>query len=144
LTLAARRDSQIIDSRKALDNPKNSAIGNPNFELIAFVSVLYKSHSSPTSARDRPWAYCGFPILQLGIPKAFWGANALNNFLAGGAMALMRIGSLYLCARRFKLGGWGAILGWPVLISVSIGVGVVSGFFGRRVETRVQSRRSDA
>jgi hypothetical protein len=59
-------------------------------------------------------------------------------------MALMRIGRLYLCARRFKLGGWGAILGWPVLISVSIGVGVVSGFFGRRVETRVQSRRSDA
>lgn len=43
-------------------------------------------------------------------------------------MALLWIGSFYAYGfGASKLGAWGPIVGWPILISVSIGVGVLWG-----------------
>lgn len=53
-----------------------------------------------------------------------------RNFGWTSTMGLMWIGSFYLYGTgASKMGTWGAVIGWPVFISLSIGVGVLCGWW---------------
>lgn len=74
--------------------------------------------------------YCGSRMLRNGSFKALVGPRSSRNWSLGAGMALLWIGSFYLYGLgASELGAWGPVIGWPVLISVSIGVGV---FWGLR------------
>ena len=74
--------------------------------------------------------YCGFRMArQRNLPLLF-GAGSLRNWALALAMAALWIGSFYCYgAGTSKMGGWGAVIGWPALISLSIGVGVLGGIW---------------
>jgi L-rhamnose-H+ transport protein len=75
-------------------------------------------------------AYCALRMLQGRNTKTLIGPEALRNSGLAAGMALMWMGSFYLYGiGASKMGPWGAIIGWPVLISVSIGVGIVWGLW---------------
>ena len=75
-------------------------------------------------------AYCLFRILQRGRMRAFAGPEALRNVGLVLAMSLMWIGSFYFYGMgAARMGAWGAVVGWPVLMSGSIGVGIVWGLW---------------
>lgn len=73
--------------------------------------------------------YCVWCMLHKGNFKKLIAPNSLRNWVLGGGMALLWIGSFYAYGfGASRLGAWGPIIGWPVLIAGSIGVGVLWGF----------------
>jgi L-rhamnose-H+ transport protein len=74
--------------------------------------------------------YCALRMVQRGNAKQLIAPYMLRNSSLAAGMALMWMGSFYLYGiGASKMGPWGAIIGWPVLISVSIGVGIAWGLW---------------
>jgi len=62
--------------------------------------------------------------------SALSGPNTLRNVGWGALMAIMWIGSFYLYGiGAAKLGRLGVVVGWPLFISLSIGVGNLWGLW---------------
>jgi L-rhamnose-H+ transport protein len=72
--------------------------------------------------------YCGWLMTRHKNAQALFAADRSGNWLWGLAMGIMWIGSFYLYGMgTARLGAGGATIGWPILISLSIGVGVLCG-----------------
>jgi L-rhamnose-H+ transport protein len=72
--------------------------------------------------------YCCWLMVRNKNAQALITGNAPANWLWGLAMGAMWMGSLYIYAiGAARLGAGGSTIGWPILVSVSIGVGVLSG-----------------
>ena len=75
-------------------------------------------------------AWCLFLMVRKGSIGAFAGPEAGRNILLGAAMGAMWIGSFYAYGMgAAHLGAWGAILGWPIFIALSIVVGNLWGLW---------------
>ncbi len=73
--------------------------------------------------------------------RAFFTQAPGKNFFLGIIMAIMWIGSFYLYGiSSVKMGSWGAVVGWPVFISLSIVIGNLWGIW--RGEWQNASRSS--
>jgi L-rhamnose-H+ transport protein len=73
-------------------------------------------------------AYCAFLITRDRAGNPYWGPGVGRNLGLSSLMALMWIGSFYLYgAGAAKLGRWGAVVGWPLFISLSIVMGNIWG-----------------
>jgi L-rhamnose-H+ transport protein len=69
------------------------------------------------------FTYCVFLIVRRRRAELFRHSFARNLFLVA-AMAMMWIGSFYLYAMgAARMGRWGAIIGWPIFISLAIFTG---------------------
>lgn len=72
--------------------------------------------------------YCGWLMTRHKNAQALFAPDRSANWLWGLAMGAMWIGSFYLYGMgAARLGAGGATIGWPILISLSIGVGVLGG-----------------
>ena len=72
--------------------------------------------------------YCFWLMVRHKNLRALFGANRTSNWLWGLAMGAMWMSSLYLYGSgAARLGSGGSTIGWPILVSVSIGVGVLCG-----------------
>jgi L-rhamnose-H+ transport protein len=91
---------------------------------------------SPASSGNTVWAllftmgcvanlaYCLYLMINNRTLGQYFNRETPRNLALSAAMALMWIGSFYLYgAGAAKLGRWGAVAGWPLFISLSIGVG---------------------
>lgn len=75
-------------------------------------------------------AYCAFLIVRDKTGHSYWGPEFARNLGLSSLMALMWIGSFYLYgAGAAKLGRWGAVVGWPLFISISIVMGNIWGLW---------------
>lgn len=75
-------------------------------------------------------AYCVVLMIRRRNFHRLFTGKAYRNFGWTSAMGLMWIGSFYLYGTgASKMGSWGAVIGWPVLISLSIGVAVLCGWW---------------
>ncbi len=76
---------------------------------------------------------CAYCIVRMKKRRNFqnlFATKAYGNFGWASAMGLMWIGSFYLYGiGASRMGSWGAVIGWPVLISLSIGVAVLCGWW---------------
>lgn len=101
----------VIDAAGALGVSQASA-GNSVWALLftfGFVANL---------------AYCLYLMIARNTLSHYWNGETLRNLGLGALMALMWIGSFYLYgAGATRLGRWGAVVGWPLFISLSIVVG---------------------
>jgi L-rhamnose-H+ transport protein len=92
--------------------------------------------ASPESATNVVWslfftvgflvnfAYCLFLMLRKQNISVYWGPEAGRNLSLAALMGIMWIASFYLYGMgAAKLGPWGSVVGWPILISLSIVVG---------------------
>jgi len=69
-------------------------------------------------------AYCLYLMMTKRTLSAYWSDETLRNTGLSALMALMWIGSFYLYgAGASRLGRWGAVVGWPLFISLSIVTG---------------------
>ncbi len=69
-------------------------------------------------------AYCVYLMTAKGSTGQYWNHETPRNLRLSALMALMWIGSFYLYgAGATRLGRWGAVVGWPLFISLSIVVG---------------------
>ena len=69
-------------------------------------------------------AYCLYLMMTKRTLSAYWSHDTLRNIGLSALMALMWIGSFYLYgAGASRLGRWGAVVGWPLFISLSIVTG---------------------
>jgi L-rhamnose-H+ transport protein len=97
---------------------------------------------SPASSGNTVWAllftlgcvanlaYCLYLIISKRTLGQYWNRETPRNLGLSAGMALMWIGSFYLYgAGAAKLGRWGAIVGWPLFISLSIVVGNLWGLW---------------
>jgi len=76
------------------------------------------------------FCYCVFLILKRKNAKDYGNAHIVHNLGWGALMAFMWIGSFYLYGiGAAKLGKWGVVVGWPLFISLSIGVGNLWGLW---------------
>jgi L-rhamnose-H+ transport protein len=76
------------------------------------------------------FGYCVFLMLKRKNAKDFRNPQILKNIGWGSLMAVMWIGSFYLYGiGAVKLGKWGVVVGWPLFISLSIGVGNLWGLW---------------
>jgi L-rhamnose-H+ transport protein len=74
--------------------------------------------------------YCVALMISHRNSRKLIAGDALSNYGWAGAMALMWIGSFYLYGTGASaMGSWGPAIGWPVFISLSIGVGVLCGWW---------------
>lgn len=74
--------------------------------------------------------YCVGLIMRHRNMRQLFAGKALGNFGWASAMGLMWIGSFYLYGTgTSKMGNWGPVIGWPVLVSLSIAVGVLCGWW---------------
>jgi L-rhamnose-H+ transport protein len=72
--------------------------------------------------------YCAALMIRRGNLLALVAPGSLHNLALGAAMAAMWIGSFYLYGiGASRLGAWGAVIGWPVFVALSIGVGILWG-----------------
>jgi L-rhamnose-H+ transport protein len=91
---------------------------------------------SQTSSGNTVWAlfftlgfvanlgYCACLMIAKGSAGQYWNHETPRNLRLSALMALMWIGSFYLYgAGATRLGRWGAVVGWPLFISLSIVVG---------------------
>jgi L-rhamnose-H+ transport protein len=91
---------------------------------------------SQTSSGNTVWAlfftlgfvanlgYCVYLMIAKGTVGQYWNHETPRNLRLSALMALMWIGSFYLYgAGATRLGRWGAVVGWPLFISLSIVVG---------------------
>jgi L-rhamnose-H+ transport protein len=68
--------------------------------------------------------YCLYLMLRKRTLRQYWNRETPRNICLSALMALMWIGSFYLYGSgAAKLGRWGAVVGWPLFISVSIVAG---------------------
>jgi L-rhamnose-H+ transport protein len=75
-------------------------------------------------------AYCLSLMISKHSLGQFWNREAPRNLGLSALMALMWIGSFYLYgAGAARLGRWGAVVGWPLFISLSIVVGNLWGLW---------------
>jgi L-rhamnose-H+ transport protein len=75
-------------------------------------------------------AYCLYLMISKKTLRQYWNRETSRNLGLSGLMALMWIGSFYLYgAGAAKLGRWGAVVGWPLFISISIVVGNIWGLW---------------
>jgi L-rhamnose-H+ transport protein len=73
-------------------------------------------------------AYCLALALRRKTVRVFVAPGAMRDLGLSAAMAVMWIGSFYLYGLgAARLGGWGAIIGWPVFISLAIAIGTCWG-----------------
>jgi L-rhamnose-H+ transport protein len=76
------------------------------------------------------FAYCVFLIIKRKNAREYVNPQLAHNLGWGALMALMWIGSFYLYGiGAAKLGKWGVVVGWPLFISLSIGVGNLWGLW---------------
>jgi L-rhamnose-H+ transport protein len=69
-------------------------------------------------------AYCLYLMISKHTLGEYWNRETPRNLGLSALMALMWIGSFYLYgAGAARLGRWGAVVGWPLFISLSIVVG---------------------
>jgi len=74
--------------------------------------------------------YCVWLMVQRRNFREFFCPDSVRNLALGSLTALMWIGSFYLYGiSAALLGNWGAVIGWPVFISVAIGVGSLAGLW---------------
>jgi L-rhamnose-H+ transport protein len=91
---------------------------------------------SQTSSGNTVWALfftlgfvanlgcCVYLMIAKGTVGQYWNHETPRNLRLSALMALMWIGSFYLYgAGATRLGRWGAVVGWPLFISLSIVVG---------------------
>jgi hypothetical protein len=75
-------------------------------------------------------AYCAALMLAHRSGKEYWGRETGRNLGLAAIMAALWIGSFYLYGAGSKLlGPWGVVAGWPLFISLSIGVGMLLGLW---------------
>lgn len=75
-------------------------------------------------------AYCLFLIKRAGNFKSFFNEHKTTNWLLMVAMSLMWIGSFYFYGiGSTMLGDYGLIIGWPLLVTLSIVVGNLWGLY---------------
>jgi L-rhamnose-H+ transport protein len=75
-------------------------------------------------------AYCLYLMVSKHTLSQYWNRETLRNLELSALMALMWIGSFYLYgAGAARLGRWGAVVGWPLFISLSIVVGNLWGLW---------------
>ena len=75
-------------------------------------------------------AYCLYLLISKRTLGQYWNPETPRNLALSAAMALMWIGSFYLYgAGAARLGRWGAVIGWPLFISLSIVVGNLWGLW---------------
>jgi L-rhamnose-H+ transport protein len=88
--------------------------------------------------------YCLYLMASEHTLQQYWNRETPRNISLSAAMALMWIGSFYLYgAGAARLGRWGAVVGWPLFISVSIVVGNLWGLLrGEWRDAPVQARAS--
>jgi L-rhamnose-H+ transport protein len=68
--------------------------------------------------------YCLYLMRAKRTLRSYWSAETPRNIGLSALMALMWIGSFYLYgAGASRLGRWGAVVGWPLFISLSIVTG---------------------
>lgn len=117
----------------------------PNIGLVYGTSTIEAARSLGASehlAGNAVWAiflavgalvnvaYCGFRMARDGSFGVLFAPGAFRNLAWSAVMAAMWIGSLYLYGLgASKIGTWGPIVGWPLLTSVSIGSGILWGFW---------------
>lgn len=115
--------------------------GLPNVGMVFGLKALRAAGVSGISAGNALWsmfftsggivniAYClalMFRRNNLGLLKT---TGSAHNWGLGFGMALMWIASFYLYGfGASRMGIWGPIAGWPILIAGSIGIGVLWGF----------------
>ncbi len=115
----------------------------PNIGLSYGTATVHAATSlgaSPVFAGDSIWlvfftfgglvnmAYCAWLIFRRRNLRALYAPARLINWAWSLAMGLMWIGSLYLYGMgAARLGHSGVIIGWPILVSVSIATGVFCG-----------------
>lgn len=74
--------------------------------------------------------YCLYLMITRDTLGQYWNRETPRNLGLSALMALMWIGSFYLYgAGAARLGRWGAIVGWPVFISLAIVVGNLWGLW---------------
>lgn len=77
-------------------------------------------------------AYCAFRMARNRNFHAFTAPGSLRNVGLGVIVSLMWIGSFYCYGMgAARLGAWGPLVGWPILIAGSIGFGVLVGLWKR-------------
>ena len=75
-------------------------------------------------------AYCVYLMINKKTLSQYWNRETPRNLGLSALMALMWIGSFYLYgAGAARLGRWGAIVGWPLFIALSIVVGNLWGLW---------------
>jgi L-rhamnose-H+ transport protein len=119
--------------------------GLPNVGMAYAVNVVKAAKSAGASdalAGNAVWAlfftlgaivnigYCGWLMVRRKNVREFFSPDSIRNLALGSVTALMWIGSFYLYGISAPLlGSWGAVIGWPVFISVAIGVGSLAGLW---------------
>jgi L-rhamnose-H+ transport protein len=74
--------------------------------------------------------YCLYLMISKKTLGQYWNRETCRNLGLSALMALMWIGSFYLYgAGAARLGRWGAVVGWPLFISLSIVVGNLWGLW---------------
>jgi L-rhamnose-H+ transport protein len=74
--------------------------------------------------------YCLYLMVSKHTLGQYWNGETLRNLGLSALMASMWIGSFYLYgAGAARLGRWGAVVGWPLFISLSIVVGNLWGLW---------------
>jgi L-rhamnose-H+ transport protein len=115
----------------------------PNIGLTFGANTLRVArhlHASPAFAGNAVWfifftfgglvnvLYCCWLMVRHKNLRALFAADSIANWGWALAMGAMWIGSFYLYGIGVALmGTGGSTIGWPVLVSVSIGVGVLGG-----------------
>jgi L-rhamnose-H+ transport protein len=115
----------------------------PNIGLTYGARTLKAAHdlgASAAFANNAVWfifftfggvvnvVYCGWLMARNGNARALVSPARLRNWGWALAMGAMWIGSFYLYGiGTAQLGAAGGTIGWPILVSVSIGVGVLCG-----------------
>ncbi len=75
-------------------------------------------------------AYCLYLMISKRTLSQYWNPETPRNLGLSALMASMWIGSFYLYgAGAARLGRWGAVVGWPLFISLSIVVGNLWGLW---------------
>jgi L-rhamnose-H+ transport protein len=117
----------------------------PNIGLTYGESTLRAARSlgaSSTFAANAVWLilftfgglvnvlYCCWLAVRHKNLRALFGEDTAANWGWALAMGVMWIGSFYFYGMgAARLGSGGATIGWPILVSVSIGVGVICGLW---------------
>ncbi len=145
--LAVHRERHIPHSRFLLGLAVAVASGVlsclPNIGLMFGVNTLRAAHdlgASPAFAGNAIWfiffsfggvvnlVYCSWLMFRNGNARALFARDRAANWCWTLAMGAMWIGSFYLYGiGTARIGAAGGTIGWPILVALSIGVGVLCG-----------------